>query len=489
MFQKLALLCLISLVSPAAHSAEGRLDPTPVHFKVPSTLKTTFKKAKTETSHSLGGGCPQVPVALTDSDFGDGAYTLQAGFAQGESLGATYSVPAEEFPIKIDAMEVLFGTSNATIETTTHWSVTVWDGTPTDGIQIATFSSDGLLLPHLVMPPGTNGIVLSVSVDPGDPEQIYIYNESGTNSFSVAFRIDQHNQPGNPCISSPPQNKNAFPCTDTSGLDFPNENWIDAVSGSFCVCGEGWFTFQQFPGLCTPTGDWVLRSFYTPVNCSVDPEACCLTDESCQDLSPNDCAIFGGTSSGVGTTCANYVCGSGVGACCIESTGNCVNFDLNTCNTVGGIHMGEGTSCESTTCFPDGACCLSDGACIGPVSPEDCEAVGGSFQGDGVSCSSANCPQPVGACCGPDWCLDLIENECDAVGGAWQGSNTACGDGSICDSGCEEDLDGDGLINVNDLLTVVGDWGLTDSEADIDGSGTVDTPDLLAVIAAWGVCE
>jgi hypothetical protein len=64
-----------------------------------------------------------------------------------------------------------------------------------------------------------------------------------------------------------------------------------------------------------------------------------------------------------------------------------------------------------------------------------------------------------------------------------------CDDGSICDLKCAEDLDGDGLINVNDLLTVVGDWGLSDSEADIDGSGTVDTADLLAVIAAWGVCE
>jgi hypothetical protein len=85
--------------------------------------------------------------------------------------------------------------------------------------------------------------------------------------------------------------------------------------------------------------------------------------------------------------------------------------------------------------------------------------------------------------------LDLVEADCDAVGGTWVGEMTQCGDGSICNSGCEEDFDGDGPVGVNDLLFVVGEWGLTDSEADLDGSGSVDTPDLLAVIAAWGVCE
>ena len=71
----------------------------------------------------------------------------------------------------------------------------------------------------------------------------------------------------------------------------------------------------------------------------------------------------------------------------------------------------------------------------------------------------------------------------------WLGDATQCSDGSICDYGCAEDFDGDGTVGVNDLLFVVGQWGLTDSEADLDGNGIVDTPDLLAVIAAWGACE
>ncbi|MDP7006548.1 MAG: hypothetical protein QF718_10115 [Phycisphaerales bacterium] len=470
----------------------SRLNPITENFFSTQTLKVKFSPViamDKMKQRSLSGTCPQVEVALTDSDFGDGAYTLQAGFAQGESLGATYSIPSDEFPIRIDKMDVLFGTSNAIVQTTTHWSVMVWDGTPTDGILVASFSSDDLILPHLVMPPGTNGIIISVSVDPEDPEQIYIYNDSGMNSYTIAFRIDQHNQPGNPCLTSPSTQYNAFPCTDTSGLQFPNENWINAVDGPWCVCGSGWFTFQQFPGICTPSGDWVLRSAYTPVNCSVDPIACCFSDDSCMDLTPSDCAIFGGTSAGSDTSCATYTCGAGIGACCVESTGNCVDFDLTTCQVVGGIYMGEGTVCSDVVCFPEGACCLDDGACIGPVSLDDCAAVSGTFQGDATLCSDVTCPQPLGACCGPDWCLDLTESNCSAVAGTWEGASTECSDLDVCVSNCPEDLDGDGQINVNDLLSVVGDWGMTDSDADLDGNGTVDTPDLLAVIASWGPCQ
>ena len=488
------LLAVVLAISPDAgvNANKERPNQLQVALSTPHSLRASFKKidlSKGNIENTDRIGCPQTEVTLTDSDFGDGAYVLQAGFAQGESLAATYAVPSSEFPIKIDVMDVLFGTSNTIVETRTHWSVTIWDGTPTNGIQVASFSSDDIILPHLVMPPGTNGMIISVSVDPQDPDQIYIYNDSGMNSFTVAFRVDQHNTPGNPCISAPPSDRNAFPCTDTSGLQFPNENWINAIDGTLCVCGSGWMTFQQFPGICTPSGDWVLRASYTPINCIEEPAACCFSDNSCADLTPSDCAIFGGTPASPGTTCNTYACGSGDGACCVESTGDCVDFDLETCLVVGGIHMGEGTTCAETTCFPEGACCLSTGSCIGPVSSGDCVAVGGSFQGDATSCSSITCPQPTGECCSTTWCLDLTEDDCDAVAGNWSGAGTECEDSSGCQSDCQEDIDGDGSVNVNDLLAVVSDWGSTESDADVDGSGVVDTSDLLAVIGAWGSCD
>ena len=53
---------------------------------------------------------------------------------------------------------------------------------------------------------------------------------------------------------------------------------------------------------------------------------------------------------------------------------------------------------------------------------------------------------------------------------------------------------GDGIVDVNDLLALIGDWGLSDSPADITGAGgnpdgIVDIADLLELIAQWGPCE
>ncbi|MHC4989772.1 MAG: hypothetical protein ACYTGC_02235 [Planctomycetota bacterium] len=55
---------------------------------------------------------------------------------------------------------------------------------------------------------------------------------------------------------------------------------------------------------------------------------------------------------------------------------------------------------------------------------------------------------------------------------------------------CPGDTNGDGLVNVNDQLNVIFDWG-TDGSAnngDIDGNGIVNVNDLLIVILNWGPC-
>jgi hypothetical protein len=54
----------------------------------------------------------------------------------------------------------------------------------------------------------------------------------------------------------------------------------------------------------------------------------------------------------------------------------------------------------------------------------------------------------------------------------------------VCE--CLGDLDGDGLVGVDDLLAVVAGWGGPDG--DVDGNGTTDADDLLALLARWGGC-
>jgi hypothetical protein len=55
---------------------------------------------------------------------------------------------------------------------------------------------------------------------------------------------------------------------------------------------------------------------------------------------------------------------------------------------------------------------------------------------------------------------------------------------------CPEDLDLDGLIDVDDLVAVLLAWGGDGANGtDVDGDGIVGVDDLAAVLLAWGPCS
>ncbi len=59
--------------------------------------------------------------------------------------------------------------------------------------------------------------------------------------------------------------------------------------------------------------------------------------------------------------------------------------------------------------------------------------------------------------------------------------------GLICS--CPQDLDGNGEVNVTDLLALLAAWNTNPGgPPDFDGNGAVDVSDLLALLAAWGTC-
>ena len=49
----------------------------------------------------------------------------------------------------------------------------------------------------------------------------------------------------------------------------------------------------------------------------------------------------------------------------------------------------------------------------------------------------------------------------------------------------QPDLTGNGLVDINDVLELLSQWGDCDCSGDLNGSGAVEVNDLLMLIAAW----
>ena len=47
------------------------------------------------------------------------------------------------------------------------------------------------------------------------------------------------------------------------------------------------------------------------------------------------------------------------------------------------------------------------------------------------------------------------------------------------------DVNEDGVVGVDDLLAVIGQWGSSGGPADVNGDGIVGVDDLLLVVSAW----
>ncbi len=81
---------------------------------------------------------------------------------------------------------------------------------------------------------------------------------------------------------------------------------------------------------------------------------------------------------------------------------------------------------------------------------------------------------------------DALEDAIDALA-AWPAPVTTLFPLPPIDP-CPPDINGDGVVNVEDLLLVIASWSSVGGPADINCDGIVNVGDLLAVIAAWGPC-
>ena len=75
------------------------------------------------------------------------------------------------------------------------------------------------------------------------------------------------------------------------------------------------------------------------------------------------------------------------------------------------------------------------------------------------------------------------------IEGPWSDAGGNTFDVSCEDNSCSADIDGDGSVNVVDLLAIIDSWGACSGcLEDIDGNGMVDVTDLLTIVGSWGPC-
>ena len=206
-----------------------------------------------------------------------------------------------------------------------------------------------------------------------------------------------------------------------------------------------------------------------------DPVGCCCFRKPGTSfwmlsvMSAADCMSFGGYYAGDGTECDGDV--SPIGACCFED-GVCIETAECECEYLNGdFYVGQ--ICEDIPCGnggDEGACCYIDietgcYECVMVESEEECKSLSKNYrfpkwQGFGTSCTDADmdCCRILGACCIEGICAEMIEEACHDAGGTWSAYDQ-CASVNCPGEDCEADVNGDGLINVLDLLLVISAWG------------------------------
>jgi len=309
-------------------------------------------------------------------------------------------------------------------------------------------------------------------------------------------------------------------CTESTFLDCENAGGVFLGSATTCAVAS---CNSQTGACCTGVvGDCVELSSTSCINiggsfigmgtscsggwCDLDAENACCFGDSCSDMNLTDCQLAGGFWAGVGTSCVAGGCDPLVNDFCDTATPvatgvwNFTNvgalsdddpYDNEDCNDeyLGGMHSDVWFSydaCESgillvSTCNIvnfDSDIVVYEGTCDNMVQVE--------CNGDGDGCGGYTSEVTLNVYSGETYLI--------RVGGF---SENSVGNGQILIGGqncepdvpCVGDVNGDGVVNVLDLLLIVEYWGQSSIQYDIDENGIVDNGDLMFIIGNWGNCD
>ena len=114
-----------------------------------------------------------------------------------------------------------------------------------------------------------------------------------------------------------------------------------------------------------------------------------------------------------------------------------------------------------------GACVFGFTQTCEDTTADGCVFFGGTWYGEGSFCKGnapcdsffSGCPARSSACClGDGGCVVMVRNLCVEAGGTPSDPFTPCSQ-VTCDQPCYGDVDGDGMVGINDFLDLLGAWG------------------------------
>ena len=147
------------------------------------------------------------------------------------------------------------------------------------------------------------------------------------------------------------------------------------------------------------------------------------------------------------------------------------NFSGNNANTGGGIYLREDCSTVIGSCLFSGNTAVVVGGLYADLAPgytayisysTFCEntlpQLAGAWSDGGDNLITELCG--LGACCtgNQSVCVESTEPDCEYFGGVFMGYGVECADAS-CPTSCLGDINVDGEVSTNDLLTVIANWG------------------------------
>jgi hypothetical protein len=272
--------------------------------------------------------------------------------------------------------------------------------------------------------------------------------------------------------------------TFACGALTPNTTYLLQVDGWNFSTGTCDITLTMDEGPCGG-----VSGCTNPVACNYDPAAT-IDDGSCQ--LPDGCTNASACNFNPAALCDDGSCELPDG--CTNATA--CNYNPAALCDDGSCQLPDGCT-NATACNYNPAALCDDGTC---QLPDGCTNV--------LACNynpAANCDD--GSCLLPDGCTNVTacnynpaalcdDGSCQLPDGCTD--NGACNydPAANCDDGscefisclCAEDLNGDGTVDVQDLLIFLSDFGCVGAAciADFNGSGATDAADLLTFLGAYG---